>query len=168
MNEDDLIDQILEVLQSILASGEELDEGLVDEISKILSDRLAEMQGQQPGLEPGAEPVDVPIPVGGDLLWILAGADPKAFVSYLTTMPDPALNALAQNPVQLKNVIERLSRQITMPAGESADGIPKQGLQSSNVYGFQYSPKDQILRVKFQGNGGDGQGPVYQYDGVPP
>ena len=55
-----------------------------------------------------------------------------------------------------------------MPFGESADGIPRADLQSSNVYGYKYDPRTKKMLVKFQGNKGLGQGPVYEYDNIPP
>lgn len=43
----------------------------------------------------------------------------------------------------------------------------QQSMPSSNIYAFGYDPKNQKLLVKFQGNDGVGQGPVYGYDKVP-
>lgn len=108
------------------------------------------------------------IPLGADLLWVMSGENPQAFIQYLRTVPDAELNQLAQDPTRLYQVMNQLSRQITMPAGESSDGIPAASLQSSNIYGFQYEPRSKRLFVKFQGNDGYGQGPVYEYEGVPP
>lgn len=39
---------------------------------------------------------------------------------------------------------------------------------SSTIYGFNYDYPNQRLLVKFQGNDGVGQGPVYAYEGVQP
>ena len=42
-----------------------------------------------------------------------------------------------------------------------------QAMPSSNIFGFGYDPENGRLLVKFQGNDGAGQGPVYGYEGVP-
>jgi hypothetical protein len=44
----------------------------------------------------------------------------------------------------------------------------EQAMPSSNIYGFNYDYDDGKLLVKFQGNDGVGQGPVYAYEGVQP
>jgi hypothetical protein len=43
----------------------------------------------------------------------------------------------------------------------------QQAMPSSNVYGYNYDKDTGNLLVKFQGNGGIGEGPVYKYEGVP-
>ena len=103
-----------------------------------------------------------PIPVDAEKLWVLSGANPEAFKSYLKSFPSQQLNQIAQEPGRLANVESRLSNQVTLPAGEQIGGIPKAPLNSSNVYGFQYDPRNSKLMVRFQGGG------VYRYDGVPP
>ncbi len=44
----------------------------------------------------------------------------------------------------------------------------EESMPSSNVFGFNYDYDDGKLLVKFQGNDGAGQGPVYAYEGVQP
>ncbi len=107
-------------------------------------------------------PTATPVTPGADLLWILAGGQPDAFVNYLRTFPNPGLNALISNPTELSQTIERLQRE--MPRGEPAqqDGIEHAPLQSSNIYGFKYDPKSGKLLVRFN------SGSVYGYQGVPP
>jgi hypothetical protein len=72
------------------------------------------------------------------------------------------MNQLARNPGQLNRVIQQLHRQVTLPAGESEQGVPKADLQSSNIYGFQYDPRTKMLRVRFN------SGSIYEYGGIPP
>jgi len=141
------MDEILQEFLSLVESGEEIDEELLDLIDQLLS-------SQETSIEP-------PPPTGTDLLWILSGENPQVFTEYLTTFPDPALNALARDPSRLQNVIESLGRKITQPAGEVEDGIPKQPLNSSNIFGFSYNPKDGSLKVRFN------SGSVYSFSGVP-
>lgn len=118
------------------------------------ADRVAELRSQMTPETPN-------IPPGADLLWQIAGGQPEAFINYLRTVPDPALNALITQPDRLNNLVEHFSRQ--QPPGEppTADGIQHADLQSSNVYGFKYNPKNQRLLVRFN------SGSVYGYDGVP-
>ena len=102
------------------------------------------------------------IPQGAEQLWVLAGGNPQAFRDYLSTFPNSSLNQVAQRPAQLQGIENRLSDQITLPAGEQQAGVPKAPLNSSNVYGFSYDPRSSHLRVRFQGGG------LYDYEGVPP
>jgi hypothetical protein len=44
----------------------------------------------------------------------------------------------------------------------------QQAMPSSNIYGFNYDYDNNKLLVKFQGNDGVGQGPIYGYEGVQP
>jgi hypothetical protein len=103
-----------------------------------------------------------PIPTDAEKLWVLSGANRQAFENYVKTFPSPAIQQLNQQPVRLSNLMDRLSSQITLPAGEQLGGIPKAPINSSTVYGFQYDPSNKKLLVRFQGGG------VYRYDGVPP
>jgi hypothetical protein len=155
MNDDELIDQLLESFAKLIETGEDIPVEVVQGISRILTQSLKEK----------AHPHQ--IPAGADLLWILSNSDPDSFISYLHSVPDPELNRLARNPSQLQRVITQLSKQITVPHGEVAQGIPKADLQSSNVFGFKYSPRDQKLLIKFNGKDSAEGGPIYQYDGVP-
>lgn len=59
------------------------------------------------------------------------------------------------------NPVEQLQAAPQMPEMEQA-------MPSSNVYGFNYDYKNGRLLVKFQGNDGAGQGPVYAYEGIQP
>lgn len=154
MDEDELIEQILEVVARMVETGRTIPPELIREISGILQERIQGLTA----------PISVApaIPSGAELVWILSGENPQVFTQYLKTIPDPALNALVRNPSALQHTIQDLSRRITPPAGEVQDGIPKADLQSSNVYGFAYNPRDQSLFVRFN-NGG-----VYEYGDVPP
>lgn len=177
---DETFDAILDILELILEmqeDGEDIPDDIFDELEAFIS----EIEGEEvpkethvsePATQNAPQPSQTPInegfPRGAELIWILAGERPDAFISYLRTIPDPELNSLGENPQQLKSVIQRLKSRITPAAGESAEGIPRAQLQSSNVYGFQYDPGSGTLKIKFQGNDGVGNGPVYRYRGVPP
>jgi|WetSurMetagenome_2_1015567.scaffolds.fasta_scaffold236151_1 hypothetical protein len=158
MNDDELIEQMLQIFGKIASTGQRIPVEIIQGLSRILSYRL-----EQGGVSAPAPQ----IPAGADLLWILSGGNRDAFINYLHTIPDPALNQLSRNPYELNRTINQLSQQITMPHGEVQQGIPKADLQSSNVFGFKYSPRDQKLLIKFNGKDTAGSGPVYQYDGVP-
>lgn len=153
MNEDALIDQMLGLFSQLVDSGETIPPEIIQGMSRILESRLGEMAAQPPSAPA--------TPAGADLLWILSGGNRDAFINYLRTIPDPALNQLSLNPVHLNQVINELSRRVTMPHGEVEETIPKAELQSSNVYGFRYNPRDGKLFVRFN-NGG-----IYEYEGVP-
>lgn len=127
-------------------------------VIEMLVDREKKVEDEAPKTD---------IPDGAELLWILSGENPEAFTQYLRTYPGDDLTALANNPAHLNYVISELQRRITSPYGQSSEGIPKDNLQSSTVYGFTYDPSSKKLRVKFQGDDAEGQGPVYEYDEVP-
>ena len=100
------------------------------------------------------------IPSGAQVLYKLAGGDPKAFAKYAKQVPDANINRLATNKTTLDNALNKLQSGVPISKGEES-GIPQAGLQSSTVYGFKYSPRNKRLFVKFQGDG------VYKYDNVP-
>ena len=119
------------------------------------ADRIADLRAQIQAPAPA-------VPQGALLLWQIAGSQPDAFVNYLRSVPDPQLNALLTQPDILNNLIEYLQRE--HPPGETpvVDGITHADLQSSNVFGFQYNPRNRRLLVRFN------SGSVYGYDNVPP
>jgi hypothetical protein len=96
-----------------------------------------------------------------NLLWILAGGQEQAFVSYLREFQDPSLQGLLENPTLLAQTIQQLQRNNPIEHIGQADGIPQADLQSSNVYGFRFNPRNKKLQVRFQG------GSLYEYDNVP-
>lgn len=161
-----LIDQLLNGLQETIQSGEILSDEFQAMIAQELTnttdrvDFLKQQIGQ--GQEPEA-PTEPAISDESQLLWILSGSNPETFVQYLQTYPGDEFGTLLQNPEQLARLIADLQSNAPPPTpGMQKDGIPKSGLQSSNVYGSQYDPKTGKLLVRFQ------EGAVYEYDGVPP
>jgi hypothetical protein len=171
---EELVDQLLRGIQEVLQSGEILSDefqGMIAQELEVAMARIDEIQSEISAFENKspeppegpASPIagNAPMPQGADLLWILSGGQPEAFINYARTFPDQGLNALANNPQALAQVLQQLERQ--MPQGErgSADGIDRAPLDSSNIYGFQYDPKNGSLKVRFQ------SGDVYGYQGVP-
>jgi len=166
---DEILRLLLQFMEQIEGNFDGLDDAEANEISEFLIETMSFIMDSQrqaqtrEQAETAAIPqVEAPQPVGADLLWILAGGQEDAFVNYLRTFPDPALNSLLENPALLTSTIEHLNR--TMPQGErgSAQGIPQAPLDSSNIYGFQYDPSSGHLKVRFQ------SGSIYSYQGVPP
>lgn len=109
--------------------------------------------------EPG---IEATLPEGIGQLWYLAGGNPDSFIDYMRSVPDPSINSLLNNPVQLKNVIERLQENQPQDRNRQSDGIQQAPIQSSNIWGFSYDKNTKNLYVKFQGDG------IYQYNNVPP
>jgi hypothetical protein len=107
-------------------------------------------------------PIESTIPTSAGMLWYISGGNPQVFTDYLKQIPDPELNGLLNNQVQLKNVIRRLSENQPQERNREVQGIPQAPIQSSNIWGFSYEPADKKLYVRFQGDG------IYEYDGVPP
>lgn len=160
---DELLRLITSFMEQLSGSIDEFDDAELGQIGEFLQEVLGFLQT---GPSPRGAPITAPIPVGADLLWILSGQNPQAFVSYLRTYPGEGFQELANNPVQLASVIEHLER--TNPGQEpgiAPDGIPNTDLPSSNVAGMKYDPRSGKLLVKFHGVNKE---PVYQYEGVPP
>lgn len=171
---EELLEELLRGIQEVLQSGEVLSDefqGMLAQEIEVTTARIDQIRQEQanqpeplpeqPPIEPGAQIGNAPTP-SAQLMWILAGQNVDAFVHYIHNFPDPELNALLNNPGELDRVINYLNQM--MPKGDqpSADGIPHADLNSSNIYGFRYNPKDGKLKVRFQ------SGSVYEYDNVPP
>ena len=133
---------------------------LISQFQEVIQTQTPPQQAPPP---PPAPPPVTQAPPSNDaqLLWILAGQQEQAFISYLRSYPTPATQSLLSNPMALSDTIDQLQRQ--MPPGEPpvVDGIPHADLNSSNVWGAAYDPQIAKLRVRFQG------GSEYEYDGVP-
>lgn len=164
---DALLDYVQQLISYIEANGANLNQETQQQLAVVLQEvmgLIAEQGANQP--EPPEQPPQItpnepPIGDSATLLWVLAGGQPNAFVSYLREFPDPALANLLANPDMLAHTIERLQRDNPIERIGQADGIPQAPLQSSNVYGFRFNPHTKKLQVRFQG------GSLYEYEGVP-
>ena len=155
---EDILDRLLQTIEEVMQSGEVLSDefqGVLAETIRDLSNEIDEAREQPP------PPVEGSVSNDAQLLWVLSGSQPQAFLSYLRTFPTPATQALLNNPTALNATIEQLQRQ--MPQGEQpvVDGIPHADLNSSNIWGANYDPRSGKMKVRFQG------GSEYEYDGVP-
>lgn len=172
MNEDainDIKNSVRQLLRHIVSRDRALSPDEKEQLRRVLEHadrRITELrqQGEQPPPEepPRFPPPEPPIPYGADLLWQLARGDQGAFVQYLHSVPDPALNNLVTDPDRLGALIERLNRLFPPTEPIEIQGIDQAPLQSSNIWGFNYDPRSGHLKVRFQG------GSVYEYEGVPP
>lgn len=163
MNE--LLQILLQVLQDVEASFDELTDQEAEAISQVLTQATDVLiQSFQPS--PPEMTLQTPMPMGTDLLWILSGREPQVFLSYLRSYPGEGLKELAANPTRFAQVVADLEkRDPFVPPSEGPDGILEPTLQSSNVAGMKYDPKSKRLLVKFHGNQEE---PVYEYSDVPP
>lgn len=160
---EDIIDRILAGLQETMQSGEILSDDFQLMIAQELNEatqRIDQLRREISEQE-SEEPPPVEMPLGADLLWILAGGQEEAFINYLRTVPDPAMQGLIRNPNQLNQVIDQLSTKYPQGINLKADGIQHAPLMSSNVYGYRYDPRSQTLLVRFN------SGSIYRYQGVP-
>ena len=153
---DELLGYVTQLIDYVEANGNTLNAATQKELAVFLQEVMGFINEYQQ-----RAPIEAPVPQGTDLLWILAGGKPEAFVEYLNTFPDPAFKALLSNPSQLQQVIAELAQKIPEGINLEADGIQHAPLLSSNIYGFQYDPDKGELLVRFN-NGG-----VYAYSGVP-
>lgn len=172
-----LIDQILQVLQETMQSGEVLSDefqGMIAQELQITADQIQQLRQQESGQtqppQKGREPYQGPtIPTveeappspDAQLLWILAGQNEDAFLNYLRQYPSPETQSLLTNSSELERVLEYLTAM--MPPGEppTVGGIKHSDLNSSNIWGTAYNSKTGKMKVRFQG------GAEYEYDGVP-
>jgi hypothetical protein len=147
-----------QVMQAIAQRGQPISQEVRDLLTQVIrhaGERISQIRQGEASAQPGTPP-------GADLLWILSGGNATAFSKYLSNVPDPVLNSIAGNPARVQSLVNQLSQKVTLPVGEVQGGIPKADLQSSNIYGFAYDPRNGVLRVRFQGDG------IYEYGGVPP
>lgn len=171
MNED-RINQIKEQIRSLMSEitsiGEEPPEFIQDLLLQVIEkaqNQINELRQQNvpppPGNIPPATPLSPAPSPDAQLLWVLAGQQPNAFISYLRSFPTPATSQLVNNPNQLNATIVQLQQM--MPQGEPpiVNGIQHADLNSSNVWGAAYDPRTGRMKVRFQG------GSEYEYDGVP-
>lgn len=165
-----LLHELVQGITKVMQSGEELSDdfqGLLAQTLNNLVTRIDESRTQQQNVSPEQppSPPSAPSPTtpsnDAQLLWILAGQQPQAFISYLRSFPTEATSQLLGNPSQLNSTIEQLQQM--MPQGQPPiiHGIPHADLNSSNVWGAAYDPKSGKMKVRFQG------GSEYEYDGVP-
>jgi hypothetical protein len=167
MNERDELERVIaEVLagvQAYMQSGQQLSPALQQQLTTLIesaTERLRELSEEEAGI--GAGEIEPEINENLRYLWELSGGQPNAFVSYLREFPHENFSALLNNPSALAQVIEYLERNHPVNRNEIQDGIAQAPLQSSNVYGFRFNPKDKSLQVRFQ------SGSVYQYGRIPP
>jgi hypothetical protein len=158
-NLESLLSELLNGIQTVMQSGEELSDGfqlmLARELEYVTS-RIEQLKASQNIQAPARPPNDA------QLLWVLAGQNPSTFMEYLSTYPSPATEALLNNEGLLQHTIAQL--QTLMPRGQLPviGGIPRADLASSNIWGTKYDQRTGKMRVRFQG------GSEYEYDGVPP
>jgi hypothetical protein len=163
---DDIKNALREMMQLIAQRGQPLSDQMKIQLARVMehaATRITQIREQerQQQQQPPEAPNQPPVSNDAQLLWILSGQQPQAFISYLRTYPTPDTQALLNNPIQLNATIEQLSRM--MPQGEqpSIHGIQQADLNSSNIWGTAYDPKTGKMKVRFQG------GSEYEYDGVP-
>jgi len=161
-----LIDQLLSGIQDALQSGEVLSDEFQGAIAQELEDttqRIDQLRGEvgQSQLPPPPAQVQTNPSNDAQLLWILAGQQEQAFISYLREFPSNETRALLANPTLLSQTIQQLNQM--MPAGQQPyiNGIKHADLNSSNIWGTAYDPQSGKMKVRFQG------GSEYEYDGVP-
>lgn len=167
---EELLADLVQAVTQVMQSGESLSDefqGLLAQTLNNLVTRIDESRTQQPDVSREQNGGVPPGPLGAtpsndaQLLWILAGQQPQAFISYLRTFPTPATSQLLGNPQQLNATIVQLERMMPQGQQPSIHGIQHADLNSSNVWGAAYDPRSGKMKVRFQG------GSEYEYDGVP-
>lgn len=166
MNPDELealLQELLNGIQTVIESGEILSDefqGVLAETLNNLINDIDEARSTENDNVP-AGPISNPPSNDAQLLWILSGQQPQAFISYLRTFPTRATQQLVSNPFLLNQTIEQLNSMMPQGQPPAIGGIEHADLNSSNVWGANYDPKSGKMRVRFQG------GSIYEYDGVP-
>ena len=127
---------------------------------------IIEAEGQtttKPPEEPPGEEEPTPsqVPNIARELWALARGNPDVFSAYARSYPNDELNAIANNPAGLNQLMQQINNTQSEVPGPPIDGIPQAPLKSSNIYGARYNPLKQELAVRFN------EGSVYRYSGVP-
>lgn len=158
---ENILDMIIRGVQEALQNSEVLSEELQMQIAQEITTLTQEIDQLYEESKNQAPSPEQPISPDAQLLWILAGQQEQAFISYLRDYPTPRTKALLNNPTALSHTIDQLSRM--MPQGHQPviDGIQHSDLNSSNIWGTAYDPRTGKMKVRFQG------GSEYEYDGVP-
>lgn len=158
-----LLRELVQGVTQVMQSGEVLSDEFQGMIAQTLSNLVTKIDEiksseQQQQLQVPENPT---VSADAQLLWVLAGQQPQAFISYLRTFPTSSTQSLLNNPSQLNATIEQLNHM--MPAGQPPviHGIQHADLNSSNIWGTAYDPRSGKMRVRFQG------GSEYEYEGVP-
>jgi len=127
-------------------------------VNKIEELRVREREQQEQPPPPTGEEPSQEI----QLLWVLAGQQEQAFISYLRSFPSAETNALLGNPTRLSEVLEYLLFHNPPSPKVPIDGIPHADLNSSNVWGSAYDRNSREMKVRFQ------SGEEYKYFNIPP
>jgi|SRR3974390_39914 len=90
----------------------------------------------------------------------------QLMVDYGEEMSDELQGAVAQTLEMLYNRIEQLRGEA--PPEPPAEPELTEAMPSSNVEGFAYDDENGRLYVRFLGKHPDRNGPIYQYENVPP
>lgn len=166
-----LLDELLSGIQSVLQSGEELSDefqGMLAQELEYTTQRIDQLRSETQRQKVTQRPqTSAPVQQGftastdAQLLWVLAGQQIEPFIKYLQQFPSPETQNLLRNPELLEETIEYLAR--SMPEGQAPviGGIQQADLNSSNIWGTKYDQRTGKMRVRFQG------GSEYEYDGVP-
>jgi hypothetical protein len=160
-----LLQELMQAVQQVMQSGEVLSDEFQGMLAQTLGNLVTRAENNVSPEQNGPPPTDeLPGNPSNDaqLLWVLAGQQQQAFISYLRKFPTPATQLLLNDPNALNATIEQLTR--IMPQGNQpvVDGIQHADLNSSNVWGANYDQRSGKMRVRFQG------GLEYEYDGIPP
>jgi len=156
---DELLNYVSQFVSHIQDTGQNYSPDMQRQLAAFLEEVYQFINEQNRPREPQ---IEAGLPVGAGLLWNLSGGDPEIFTNYLQTVPDAELNALLTNPTRLQQIISRLQENQPQQRNREIDGIPQAPIQSSNIWGFTYDPKNKDLFVRFQGDG------IYKYNNVPP
>lgn len=166
---EELLQELVQGVTQVMQSGEALSDefqGMIAQTLSALVNKIDELRQNDTSNQPQPNEqrqssLESPVSADAQLLWILSGQQPQAFISYLRTFPTPATSQLVSNTSQLNATIAQLQQM--MPQGQPShiDGIPHADLNSSNIWGANYDPRSGKMRVRFQG------GSEYEYDGVP-
>jgi len=178
---EDILDQLLAEVESLLSAGQvlspELRDQIADEISflhgmilerseqenkNISTEQQTTPPIEQEDIPPRAPNQPIQVTDNVRLVWILSGGRRDVFTDYLSNFPDPAFRDILANPTELQRIIAELEQNNPVSNyGEVEDGIAKSQINSSNVYGVQYDFKKKNLLVRFN------NGSVYAYDAPP-
>lgn len=157
-----LMRDLLAGVQDVLMSGETLSDDFQMALAFTLNkmtERLDELRAEES--QPQAAPEGEAPPDEIQLLWVLAGQQEQAFISYLRDYPSPATRDLLENPTKLAQTLQYLAYHNPPSPKVPIDGIPHAALNSSNIWGSRYNPKNHQMVVRFQG------GSEYRYYNIP-
>ena len=121
-------------------AGAERLKAIVAKVRPLLEAQGVRIPSPEPQPEAPAPTPQIQVPDIARQLWTLARGNPDIFTMFMKSYPNDAVQSIANNPVQLNNIINQVNNTQQIEPRGTADGITQAPIGSSNVWGFRLRP----------------------------